>query len=222
MRFLITGDSWSQGEWDGYPTDYKITHLGIQQYLLDDGYDVLNVGKGGFNNIESLAVVENAKIDFDHLIFFFTDPLRQANEIDIKTILPKVIIKNHVHLVEEKLLKIKKDKQSKITVIGGCAKFQPNSSYIDYIIPSITELLVEKFTDSEFMTSREWEEHFFKFEKNFNSAQKQQWLEVMSEASKKYQAWKKNKEYFWPDGLHANRHGLKILYHQLRQLWFNE
>lgn len=69
MRFLITGDSWSQGEWDGYPDQYRVTHTGIQQYLIDDGHQVYNVGCGGFNNLESVAAIDLG-LEFDHLIFF--------------------------------------------------------------------------------------------------------------------------------------------------------
>jgi hypothetical protein len=220
MRFLITGDSWSQGEWDGYPTDYRITHSGIQQYLLEDKHEVYNVGQGGYNNLESLAAAKNFNHDFDHLIFFYTDPLRQAKEYDIKHVLPFVLIQDHIKLLINNLIVFKQEKQCKITVIGGCAKFNVTNNDIDYIIPSINEFLVSEFVDSEFMTSREWEEHFFKHEKNFNLVQKAQWLTVMTEAEKKYKLWSQHKEYFWPDGLHVNRHGAFKLYQSLFKLWF--
>jgi hypothetical protein len=71
------------------------------------------------------------------------------------------------------------------------------------------------------MTSREWEEHFFKYEKHFNLVQKQQWLTVMTEAEKKYKLWNQHKKYFWPDGLHVNRHGTFELYQYLSKLWFS-
>jgi hypothetical protein len=219
MRFLITGDSWSQGEWDGYPTDYQVTHAGVHQYLLDDGHEVYNVGQGGYNNLESFAAAKNHTDSFDHLIFFYTDPLRQATESDIKNVLPFVLIKDHNKLLINELLKFKQEKQCKITVIGGCAKFTGSTDSIDYIVPSIGEFLVPEFIDSEFMTSREWEEHFFKHEKNFNIVQKQQWLKILSKAGDKYKLWNQKKEYFWPDGLHANRHGTKILYNKLKELW---
>jgi hypothetical protein len=219
MHFLITGDSWSQGEWDGYPYDYKITHQGIHQYLLNDQHQVTNVGQGGYNNIESFHAIPN--IAFDHLIFFYTDPLRQALESEIKNHLPFDIISKHNNHLHQLLLELKLQKQCKITLIGGCAKYLGNKHNIDYVISSVSELLTPNFVDSEFMTSQEWEHYFHIHEKNYTSEQKKQWLIVMTEAGKKYSMWKKNKDMFWPDGLHANRYGTFAVYQVLKSLWTN-
>ena len=220
MHFLITGDSWSQGEWDGYPIDYHVSHRGIEQYLLDDGHTVTNVGQGGYNNYESFDAIDDKK--FDHLIFFYTDPLRQATEPEIKSKLPFDIIHDHKNSLHSRLVDLKHKVNCQITIIGGCAKYLGNTNGIDYLIPSLSELLVRNFQDTEFMTSREWEKYFFKHEKNFNLEQKSQWLAVMSGAGEKYGLWNKNKAMFWPDGLHANRNGALIAYQHLNQLWFNE
>jgi hypothetical protein len=220
MHFQITGDSWSQGEWNGDPTDYKIVHQGIQQYLIDSGHTVINVGQGGFNNIESLDAVQNC--NFDHLIFFYTDPLRQASELEIQLDLPFTIIENHRNYVHNRLVQIKSARHCKITVIGGCAKYLGSYQHLDYVVPSITELLVLNYKDSEYMTSREWETYFFKHQKKYSVEQKKQWLTVMSQAGIKYETWNNNKNLFWPDGLHVNRHGAKLLYDHLLKLWVNE
>ena len=217
MHFLITGDSWSQGEWDGYPDDYRVTHHGIQQYLIDDGHTVTNVGRGGYNNNESCAAIPS--IHFDHLIFFYTDPLRQATENEIRHKPPFDIILNHKTDLSNHFLQVKQKTNCMITVIGGCAKYLGETNNIDYSVPSISELVVTNFQDSEYMTSREWEEHFLKHEKHFNFQQKSQWLTVMTKASEKYSIWGKNKEVFWPDGLHTNRHGALILYNHLKKIW---
>ena len=217
MHFLITGDSWSQGEWDGYPIDYHVSHRGIEQYLLDDGHQVTNVGQGGFHNYESLAAIPD--VNFEHLIFFYTDPLRQATEDQIRYKLPFELIYLHTLDLSNKFFQLKQKTNCKITVIGGCAKFQGETKNIDYFVPSLSELLIGNFQDTEYMTSREWEEHFFKHEKQFSTEQKSQWLTVMTTAGEKYKAWNDNKDLFWPDGLHANRHGAQILYQHLKTLW---
>jgi hypothetical protein len=219
MHFLITGDSWSQGEWDKLPY-YHVAHKGVEQYLIDDGNTVTNVGRGGYNNNESLAAIP--LIDFDHLVYFYTDPLRQATEDEIRHKLPFDIINSHKFEISNKFFQIKHKTNCQITVIGGCAKYQGDIKNIDYVVPSLSELLVSKFHDSEYMTSREWEEHFFKHEKQFSTEQKSQWLTVMTRAGEKYTVWNKNKDLFWPDGLHSNRKGHLILYQHLKKLWFNE
>lgn len=220
MNFLITGDSWSQGEWDGYPDDYRVTHQGIQQYLIADGHSVTNVGQGGFDNLQSINAIPD--LNFDHLIFFYTDPLRQSSEYEIKDFLPFDIINAHKNHIHNSLLTVKQNTQCQITVIGGCSKYQGPTNDIDYLVPSINELLAPDFADSEFMTSREWEQYFFKHQANYTFEQKQQWLVVMTKASEKYDLWKTKKSMFWPDGLHANRHGTLILYNYLKTLWFSE
>jgi hypothetical protein len=48
---VIIGDSWSCGEWDEY--SQSITHTGLQQYLLDCQYPVINLGRGGDSNFGS-------------------------------------------------------------------------------------------------------------------------------------------------------------------------
>jgi len=220
MRFLITGDSWSQGEWDGYPTDYQITHAGVQQYLINDGHEVLNVGRGGYNNLESFKAVPDSQ--FDHVIFFYTDPLRQATEDDVANKLPFDIITAHNANLSDKFKKLKQKTNSKLTVIGGDAKYLGPTENIDYLISSISELLVTNFQDSEFRTSREWIQHFLKHESKFDVTQKAQWLTVMTKAGEKHTLWQQHKQYFWPDGQHANRHGALVLYQQLKKLWVNE
>lgn len=217
MHFLITGDSWSQGEWDGYPDDYRVTHQGIQQYLIDDGHQVTNVGQGGYHNYESLAAIPD--INFDHLLFFYTDPLRHATEDQIKYTLPFDIINSHKLDLSNKFKQIKQKTNCKITVIGGCAKYLGAIENVDYAVPSYSELLVSYFHDTEYMNSREWEEHFFKHQNKFSLEQKSQWLAVMTKASEKYNVWNSNKALFWPDGLHANRHGALILYNHLKKIW---
>lgn len=219
MHFLITGDSWSQGEWDGYPDNYQVKHSGIQQYLSEDGHKVLNVGQGGYNNLESFNSIPN--IPFDHLIFFYTDPLRQASEKEIQNCLPFEIIENHKLHLHLLLVNLRSERKCKITIIGGCAKYLGSSDSIDYVIPSISELLIPDFQDSEFMTSREWEQHLVLHGKHISFRQREQWLKILEEAPKKYDTWAKNKDLFWPDGLHVNKHGALIIYQYLKKLWFN-
>jgi len=219
-KFIITGDSWSQGEWDGYPTDYRITHGGVQQYLVEAGYTVKNVGRGGYNNNESLtALIAGLSNDnYTHCIFFFTDPLRQTTYEEFSTTLPSVIIKNHVNHLLESLDNLNKETGIKIVIVGGCAKlivkdYMPTN--IDLTVPSLCELLVPGFIDNEFMNSREWNDHWLKLETKCNFEHKKEIYNVYNNAGVRFDLWKKRKDLFWPDGLHANRLGHKILFDYL-------
>lgn len=48
---VIIGDSWSCGEWR--EESLGINHTGLQQYLLDYQYPVINLGRGGDSNFGS-------------------------------------------------------------------------------------------------------------------------------------------------------------------------
>ena len=210
MRILITGDSWGCGEWDGLNVDYRVTHTGIEQYLRDDGYNVKNVSVGGNNNLQSLELAKTEQ--FDHLIFFFTDPLRQATFKEFSTKNPKQIAQEHTDYVCSYLTYF-----PKVTLIGGCVKVE-TKQLIDYVIPSVSELLIPGFKDTPYMTSHEWEEHWLNIKKP-NTQFKQEILDITEQAGRKYQLWKDHPELFWPDGLHANRKGIRILYDHLLSLW---
>jgi hypothetical protein len=210
MRILITGDSWGCGEWDGLNVDYRVTHSGIEQYLRDDGYDVKNISVGGNNNLQSLELAKSES--FDHLIFFFTDPLRQATFEEFSTLSPKQIAQEHTDYVCSNLKYF-----PKVTLIGGCVKVNPKEN-IDYVIPSVSELVVPKFKDTPYMTSHEWEEHWMNVKKP-SSQFKQEILDITEQTGPKYQLWKDNPDLFWPDGLHANRKAIRIVYDHLLSLW---
>jgi hypothetical protein len=219
-KFIITGDSWSQGEWDGYPDNYRITHSGVYQYLIEEGYTVTNVGRGGYNNNESLAalIAELPNNNYTHCIFFFTDPLRQTSYEQFSTTFPSSIIHNHVNHLLENLDNLSKETGIKIVIVGGCAKlifkdYVPTN--IDVVIPSLSELLVPEFVDNEFMHSKEWEEHWLKLETKCSFEHKKAIYDVYNSAGIKFDMWKNRKDLFWPDGIHANRRAHKILFDYL-------
>jgi hypothetical protein len=218
-KIIITGDSWSQGEWNGYPGDYRITHGGVQQYLIEAGYPVTNVGRGSYNNNESLAaLIAELPNKYTHCIFFFTDPLRQTTYEEFSTTLPSVIIRNHVNHLLESLDNINKETGIKIVVVGGCAKlifkdYVPTN--IDFVVPSLCELLIPEFIDNEFMNSQEWNDHWLKLETKLSFEHKKEIYDVCNNADIKFDTWKNRKDLFWPDGIHVNSRGHKILFDYL-------
>jgi len=219
-KIIITGDSWSQGEWEGSPPNYRLTHGGVQQYLVEAGYAVTNVGRGGYNNNESLAalITRLPNDNYTHCIFFFTDPLRQATYEDFSTTLPSIIIRNHVNHLLESLDNLNKETGIKIVIVGGCAKlifkdYVPTN--IDFVLPSLCELLMPEFVDTEFMNSSEWNDHWLKLETKCSFEHKKEIYDVYNNAGIKFDMWGKRKDLFWPDGIHANRQAHKILFDYL-------
>ena len=218
MHFLISGDSWSQGEW----IDNNVTHQGLHQYLLDSGHTVTNVGRGAFDNIEAWEQVMLAMWDnIDHLVFFYTDSLRHARIIDFETQLPSQIVNAHVNWFVEQVTSLKqKYPNLKVTVIGGAGCFPTTSNSIDYIVPSITTLLFPNWEDSPYLFSHRETFQFFLESKKFvpSQEQKTEFIEIMSKCYSKSNFWKSNLEYF-PDGSHAGRLGHLKLYKHLQAIW---
>ena len=220
MNFLIAGDSWSQGEWIH---SHHVSHKGLEQYLLDIGHDVTNVGRGGIDNCESLYQAMRALwAGIDHLIFFHTDVLRSCLSIDLKINLPMDMVKKYQSWTVDQLYRIRQNNPNlKITVIGGCGKFDPGTeSHWDYCVPSVTELLIPGYVDNPFYSSNQWVQFIKDTSPNDLSAEhKSQILEIEELISSKIQCWDNNKNFFYPDGIHPNRHAHKLLFEHLIKLW---
>ena len=52
---VVAGDSWACGEFD----NLEIPHRGITEYLINDGFDVCNVGKPGGSLFETIFFLRN-------------------------------------------------------------------------------------------------------------------------------------------------------------------
>ena len=52
---LICGDSWSKGAWK----NGSVYHRGLEQYLHDDGHDVINLGIEGTSNFDCVQRITN-------------------------------------------------------------------------------------------------------------------------------------------------------------------
>lgn len=70
---IVAGDSWGRGEWDKESTE---THNGLEQYLVDDGYKVLNISIPDANNLQVLYALEKTLAEL-HLV----DKLKHVTQI---------------------------------------------------------------------------------------------------------------------------------------------
>jgi hypothetical protein len=227
-KVVITGDSWSQGEWqyNSLETYSVVGHRGINQYLTDAGYEVTNVGCPGNHNLQSLESLHTVDlITFNHCVFFFSDILRQLTKEDMLSNTPNDIILNYTNSLVINLDKIKKDFDIKITIVGGCGKCSPTISHsIDYIIPSLAELLISEFTDFPYaLGGATWSNILLESDKEkiFTLAQKEQWTNILENVFKKNNDWELHQKFFYPDGCHANKHAHKLLTDHLIKMWNN-
>ena len=82
MNIAIFGDSFANGETDG---KQKLVHLGLTQYLTDDGHLVVNFSKQGNTNVGVTTdypfhLRQNEHLKFDKALVFQTETTRETQE----------------------------------------------------------------------------------------------------------------------------------------------
>lgn len=132
-KVLLAGDSWGCGVWgnQGHVNPLNaLKHKGIEQFLIDDGYDVLNVSMGGASNTDIIKRMEPLvyRYKFDYVFYIKTDPLRDLYPVgtDDTAKTGKLFFSNYQQIVDtvdynsnvcyEKLNRM----PFNIHVIGGC------------------------------------------------------------------------------------------------------
>lgn len=216
MKILITGDSFGCGEWQIDPDLQSkiLLHKGIEHYLLEENYDVLNVSIAGSPNkfaIKRLSLV----LDFnpDIILWFQSDPLRDLfpfndftekfNTFEELIELNNNILDNHYSTLNSL--------DKKIYCIGGCSKINSNLivKYNNLIplINSVPEFLFPEYKHPELWHSG-WQAEVHKIQdlKLLTKllACKVKQCKLITE--------QRYKDLFWPDGMHPNRIGYYKIY----------
>ena len=215
-RIIIAGDSWGCGEWDFDPieTGHIITHKGIEQYFLDDGYAVVNLCKGGASNnfaINSLRNYPNIT-DGDIILWFQTDPLRDLQPYD--GFHEEFTNYDTIITAQEKLLEQTYTNLDsigyKIICIGGCSKLRirPQNPYYNLIpiLASFAEFAFVEYVHPEVWFS-DW---YYLVDRQFDldSLDKLLYNKELQDQLRL----PKNQNWVSPDGQHPNRIAHRKLY----------
>jgi hypothetical protein len=215
-RLLIGGDSWGCGEWPNPGKGpYKVTHLGLEQYLLDDGFCVKNCSVGAQSNKDSVDRV-NCELEldsYDCVIWFQSDPLRdlrpytnfnsQFTSYQELLDLSNRLLNSHYKMLNQS--------GHKVICVGGCTKLDPDIRNYENLIPlvdSMIELLLPNFTAPKVWHS-DW---LFAIKSNINEDLLDQLL-----VNKKIQDSLRDKPIFKPDGMHPNREGHRVLFNTIKE-----
>ncbi len=211
--FLIAGDSWGCGEWGHNP--YEVKHAGLQYFLEQAGHEVTNISEPGCSNIVSSSLLENSLQTGsvpDYIIWFQTDPLRDLRPYNnFKNITSiermQLFARDKMYLTYKKLNNL----DFKIYCIGGCYKLHDtinNFKNLHALIPSVIELCLPKFKHTL------WFSDWIPFlSKDFLDFDKLLELKAMNDSlgsDKEY------RQFFSPDGLHANRLGHQLIFDVVR------
>ena len=230
---VIAGASWGCGEWNGS----IISHLGLTQYLIDSNYQVINLSQPGGTNKDSSERVSdflrvNKHLQIFCVIVFQTEWLRDVFKESPKTLANdlksgylglkgRLISRFYYHLSQASV-----KNNIPIYIVGGCSdtlwidKFEIEYPGLHIACQSLTNLLINGDhrnpdpVNGLFAINSESEVEYIK--KNINSADLELLLEDINTGHQRLTLWSTNKEYFWPDGCHANRQAHQILFEFLK------
>ena len=213
-KVLITGDSWSAGEWDtskGDDINFHAREYSLSRYLADTNkYTIIHMPFPGHgDNVPISQIIDRHDIDeIDYIIFVktcatrnFTYLTKEDNPVwfDEKNILTKITWMNDSAYVG--LLPYK----DRLIILGGIEKVR--SSFKCFLkIPSITEFLYPDFKDNEYFGDIKYINHMVDEDKLSGKF-------LLDNSKRKIDFWKNHPEMFYPDGVHPNRKAHKKLAH---------
>ena len=212
-KILVTGDSWSAGEWDtsikGYDINYHAREHSISEYLSNMGkYHVIHYPWPGHGDTLILHHLfeRHDLADIDYIVYVKTCATRSFNYLDLdqhstwfeeENILTKITWMNDSTYIGLRQIK------DKLILLGGIEKIR-SSFECFYKLPSITEYFYPEFQDTEYFGD-------IKYIKDMLDKDKWGGKFLLESAERKIQFWKKHPEIFYPDGAHPNRTAHKEL-----------
>ena len=142
---LIGGDSWGCGEWTWFSErNYKVSHKGLEQYLLDDGFSVVNCSQGGSSNRQSIdRVTRRLELDnYDHIVWVQSDPMRDLKYETFNTLFTSYqqVLDCHNRLLNSSYQRLNQ-LGKKIICVGGCSKLDPDIRNYDNLIPLVGSMI---------------------------------------------------------------------------------
>ena len=134
------------GEWPLKQED-GIQHKGLEQYLLDDGHDVVNIAEPGDTPTVILDCLKLQKTKYDYVFLFLVEPFAEIKEDSFwnKNLTYEDYYKRHKDQIQLFVKSLDTLSIGPIKLIGGSAKCLPEyieNTSIEIAIPSVIELLI--------------------------------------------------------------------------------
>ena len=210
-RIMVTGDSWSAGEWDPTlpPEETRAfaEKYSMSRYLRDLGHEVAHAANPGWGDFVSLSCLMSHEVGFDFVVYVKTCATR-----DFKHLTPEhhrayttTDLFEKINLVKELEYKILDQYKHKLILLGGIEKIEPDfNCYLK--IPSITEFFYPDFVDTTIFGD------YTHFEK-YSDDDKRGAMKLWELWERKHNFWKEHPEHFASatDQVHPNRKATKAL-----------
>ena len=229
---IIAGDSWGCGEWS---LEFKITHTGLEQYLQDDGYKVINISHGGSSNDDVYKQLSNClyilscvtKISEVKNIFVFQTEWHRDHHryhsladsiFDINYI--HTVMSNYYYRLSELAIKY----NVRIGLIGGCSdtiwldKFEIEYPGVYIACHSMINLcLTDNHRRDNAAYNLLYPVNLAEEIEKANTQNKQFLLDQLELTMNRAKNLNNYPQFFAPDFKHPNRHGHLKLYDFLKQ-----
>lgn len=226
---IIAGDSWGCGELDSR----NLTHGGLSEYILTHGHDCINLSYGGGTNYNTLGQLWNfvrnnpslAK-QIEKIFVFQTEWDRDYRTPD----LPDHLLNNLQHgypTCAEYTISGFYHGLSRLGIpvklIGGCSDVMWSDDFefeypgVAVVCQSLTNLLIAENHRVDNPVYSFWAKKSENLLQEIKKQTKEQsglnlLLNDITLGNKRLETFRQNKNWFWPDGVHANRHGHKKLF----------
>lgn len=228
MKILLAGDSWGCGVWRTSKTPSiplsGVVHTGIEQFLKDDGHDVLNISWGGANNTDIIKRMLPLvyRYSFDYVFYIKTDPLRELYPANVEYIpdLEQLKFKNYQEILNaveahsfncyEKLSKL----PIKVNMLGGCGTINENllKNYdnLNLVMSSIPKYLCPDYEIPEIWLGSDW---YKKVDKSWSL----ECIDKLLEQQKKMEYLPQNCKHFLKDHAHPDEEGYYKVYQYIKE-----
>ena len=229
MNIAIFGDSFANGETDG---EQKLAHLGLTQYLTDDGHLVVNFSRqgntnGGVTTDYPFHLRQNEHLKFDIALVFQTETTRETQEWIDNLRSVKSINDVDVHMIKNdygKLLESQKTFGVPIYLIGGTTDTLSPEVIKECGLKSACQSVVNLVLTGEHKIEEPTLSFVFPLpaydildECEGLIDDKEYFLKIEKKGNDRYKLMLDNPEYFYPDGVHPNRKAYKILFNHLKE-----
>lgn len=231
---IVSGDSWGAGEMN---KDQSIGHGGLNQYLTEHGYDVRNLSYPGGSNLEACKRLEhylhlNKHIhnEIKFIIFWYTEFFREIWHYQRKNELQEELSFGYAQLRDRwvcrpcyVLTEIMQRWNIPIYIIGGASdaylyeKFEEDFTGLKVVCQSTVNLLLNNNSNIDnpvyntYMPG--WVDEFLNLIKpGIATKDLEELTQDIDLGIQRLKALHSNPQYFYPDGIHPNRHAQKILF----------
>lgn len=239
MNIIVVGDSWGVGEWNNTCTE--ILHLGLEQYLINDSHNVINISKGGISNLDIIfrlqTYLNRLKLEkIDKIIVFQTEFSRDykfevvqkdyGSDDWLDVVLPQDYSNKLIERFYIRLSEISQKFNIPIQIIGGCGdalwidNMQKEHIGCEIVCQSLTNLIIQNNSRIENPIFSWYTNATLslveKFKTKLSHEGLNQLIVDMNLGFERELLLRENPYFFYPDGVHPNRRGHKILFEYLK------